>query len=65
MKLLFSVAAMNFALVPKMVRRSSAARRHTAPGSGWNGEPSYSTMVVPVASALTSQFHIIQPQVVK
>ena len=35
------------------------------PGSGWNGEPSYSTIVAPVASTLASQFHIIQPHVVK
>ena len=29
------------------------------------GEPSYNTMVAPLANALANQFHIIQPQVVK
>ena len=29
------------------------------------GAPSYSTMVAPTARLATSQFHIIQPQVVK
>ena len=36
-----------------------------AAGPGENGEPSNSTTVAPTASAPTSQFHIIQPQVVK
>ena len=31
---------------------------------GWNGLPSYKTMVLPKESAETNQFHIIQPQVV-
>ena len=53
------------ALVPKIVTRSSPAMRHSPAGSGWKGLPSYSTSVAPVASALISQFHIIQPQVVK
>jgi hypothetical protein len=53
------------ALVPKIVTRSSAAICHRAPASGWNGLPSNSTSVAPLASPLISQFHIIQPQVVK
>ena len=64
-KVLFSVEAMNFALVPKTLIRSSDAIFQSAPGSGWNGDPSNSTTVAPVASTLASQFHIIQPVVVK
>ncbi len=30
-------------------------------GEGIKGEPSYSTIVAPTASADTSQFHIIHP----
>ena len=33
--------------------------------SRWNGEPSYKSIVAPQASVDTSQFHIIQPHVVK
>ena len=61
----FSAIARNFALVPKCVSFSSAANRQRIPGSrGGIGEPSYNTIVEPSARALTSQFHIIQPQVV-
>ena len=56
---------MYLALVPKMSTCSDSAMRHSTPGSGWNGEPSYSSSVAPLARPLTSQFHIIQPQVVK
>ena len=38
---------------------------HRMFGFGASGAPSYRMIVAPVASALTSQFHIIQPQVVK
>jgi hypothetical protein len=36
-----------------------------ADGPGKKGDPSYKTMVAPMARLVTSQFHIIQPQVVK
>ena len=53
------------ALVPNTVMPSAAARSHSTAGRvGGSGAPSYSTMAAPVASAVTSQFHIIQPQVV-
>ena len=56
---------MNLALVPKMLMPSlSMASRSSAPSCA-KGEPSYSRSVAPDASPLTSQFHIIQPQVVK
>ena len=51
--------------MPKTVTPSSAASVHSTSGPGCSGEPSYSTIVAPEASALASQFHIIQPQVVK
>ena len=56
---------MKRALVPKWVtpRRSTAA--HSTSSDGCDGEPSKRTMVAPSASAEISQFHIIQPQVVK
>jgi hypothetical protein len=43
--------------------RSHMSNRMSADGD--KGDPSKSTTVQPTASALTSQFHIIQPQVVK
>ena len=52
------------ALVPNIVTRSASMTSHSAVGPGWNGDPSYETTVAPVASALTTQFHIIQPVVV-
>jgi hypothetical protein len=56
---------MYFADVPKNVQRSAAAYSNNTAGEGWNGEPSKSISVAPDASAETSQFHIIQPSVVK
>ncbi|MNP64270.1 hypothetical protein D3C76_1597530 [compost metagenome] len=61
---LLSRVARYLGLVPKTLMRSSSIRSIKRCGSGWNGEPSYSTTELPVASADTSQFHIIQPQVV-
>jgi len=61
----FSAADRYLALVPKMLRPSSSAMRHRMSCVGWNGEPSYSSSVAPTARLDTSQFHIIQPQVVK
>src|SRR3990167_8524501 len=60
----FCRLAMYFALVPKILMFSRSAMSHSESTSGYVGEPSYSTMVAPSASADTSQFHIIQPQVV-
>jgi hypothetical protein len=48
-----------------MVTFSSSAMRQRERGSGWKGEPSKRTTVAPAPRPLTSQFHIIQPQVVK
>jgi hypothetical protein len=56
---------MNFADVPKSVMPVASAKSNSTLPSGWNGEPSYRSSVAPHASADTSQFHIIQPQVVK
>ena len=56
---------MYFADTPSSVSRSRSARSNSTVGDGWNGLPSNSTIVAPLASTLTSQFHIIQPQVVK
>ncbi len=56
---------MYLALVPKTSTRSRSARSQSTVGSGWNGEPSNRTSVSSTASPPTSQFHIIQPQVVK
>ena len=61
----FSSAEMYLALVPKTVTSSASAICHRMRPSLKNGEPSNKTSVAPVASPLTSQFHIIQPQVVK
>ena len=56
---------MNLAEVPKKVQRSSAAKSNSTLPLGWKGEPSKSSRVAPEARPVTSQFHIIQPQVVK
>ena len=45
-------ASRNLALVPNKVTCSASARSHSAVGPGWNGEPSYSTIVAPEASAV-------------
>jgi hypothetical protein len=50
---------------PSRLMPSSSTRSNSRSGPGANGEPSYSTTVAPEASAETSQFHIIQPVVVK
>ena len=60
----FSVSASHFALVPNTVTRSDSTRFHRMDRPRSSGAPSYSTTVLPTASADTSQFHIIQPQVV-
>ena len=62
----FSDSARYFALVPNTLTRSSAASVQSISGAeGGIGAPSYRTIVAPLASAVTSQFHIIHPQVVK
>src|SRR6266542_3275373 len=61
----FATASMYFADVPKSVIPVSSAKSKRTLPSGWNGEPSNSRIVAPDASAVTSQFHIIQPSVVK
>jgi hypothetical protein len=61
----FSHAARKRGLVPKISTRSRSAMRQSTRGSGCSGEPSYNTTVAPIASPLISQFHIIQPHVVK
>ncbi len=53
------------ALVPKTATRSSSAIFQSVSGPGWKGEPSKRTSVASEARAEASQFHIIQPQVVK
>jgi hypothetical protein len=57
--------ASHFALVPNVVMRSASAISQRIGRPRSSGEPSYSTTVAPTASAETSQFHIIHPQVVK
>ena len=59
-----STAAIHLALVPNTLMPSSSTRSHRRLPSGWKGEPSYSTTLAPTARLDTSQFHIIQPQVV-
>ena len=60
----FFTLSMNFAEVPKNMAPSSCTKSNIRLPSGKNGEPSYSIRVASQASADTSQFHIIQPQVV-
>ena len=60
-----STASRYFADTPRKVSDSSATRSQRRSGPGWNGLPSYSTVVAPDAGTVASQFHIIQPQVVK
>jgi hypothetical protein len=57
--------SMNLAEVPNSVIDSASAKSKSTRPCAWNGEPSYSSSVASEASAVTSQFHIIQPQVVK
>ena len=57
-----AVASMNPAEVPKRVMPSASVRSNSRTGSG---APSYSTTVASLARADISQFHIIQPAVVK
>ena len=59
------MASMNFGEVPNRVTCSASARSNSAAVRGWTGDPSYRISVASEASAETSQFHIIQPQVVK
>ena len=61
----FAHASRNFADVPKKVTPTSSARSKSRFASGYVGAPSNSTSVAPVASPDASQFHIIQPAVVK
>ena len=58
-------ASMYLALVPKWVMAVSSAKSNSTLPSGWKGAPSNSNSVAPEARPLASQFHIIQPQVVK
>ena len=53
-------AERNAGLVPKKVARSRAAKRHSAPMSGWPGFPSNCRIVQPVMSVETQMFHMIQ-----
>ena len=55
----------HLAEVPKWVAPSAWAKSNRILPSGWAGRPSYSKIVAFEARAETSQFHIIQPQVVK
>ena len=55
---------MNLAEVPNSVTPCSSARSKRADG-GCDGDPSYRIRVAPEASPEASQFHIIQPAVVK
>ena len=61
----FFSASMYFAEVPKCVIFSADAKSHRMRPRCRNGEPSYSSSVAPDASPVASQFHIIQPHVVK
>jgi hypothetical protein len=56
---------MYLADTPSIVTPTSSTRSKRASGPGWNGLPSNRTIVAPVDKPETSQFHIIQPQVVK
>jgi hypothetical protein len=56
---------MYLAEVPRTSIPSSAAMSKSMSGEGWKGEPSKRTRVASEARPETSQFHIIQPQVVK
>ena len=58
-------ASTNFADVPNRVMPVSSIRSKRRSGPGCAGEPSYSTAAAPQASVDASQFHIIQPVVVK
>ena len=62
---IFFCASMYLADVPKCVIRSASASSHRMRPRSMNGEPSYSSSVARDARPDTSQFHIIQPQVVK
>ena len=61
----FIAPSMNLALTPNSVTPQSSATSKSRAGLGWKGDPSYSTSDAPLASPATSQFHIIQPVVVK
>ena len=52
------------ALAPDAALASSSIRSSRWRGAGWKAEPAESTRVAPSARPETSQFHIIQPQVV-
>ncbi len=56
---------MNLADTPNIVVSEASARSNRRLPSGCTGEPSYNTNVASDASAVTSQFHIIQPHVEK
>ena len=60
-----AAASRYLAEVPKWVPRSRANQSHSSWPSWANGLPSNSKSVASLARPLTSQFHIIQPQVVK
>ena len=56
---------MNLAEVPNWVMPSTSAKSNRMCLSAAKGLPSYNSKAAPEASPDTSQFHIIQPQVVK
>ena len=56
---------MNFADVPNTLMRSDWTKSNSILAFSNIGAPSKSTTVAPLARPETSQFHIIQPQVVK
>jgi len=62
---LFFKASMYLAEVPKCVMRSASAYSHSTRPRCTNGDPSNSSSTARDASAEASQFHIIQPHVVK
>ena len=61
----FAQLSRNFAEVPNKLMPSASHRSKRRSRRGWAGEPSYTTIVAPDASADASQFHIIHPAVVK
>ena len=61
----FRRVSMYLAYVPNNVMPNSSTRSNSDVVLGCTGEPSYTTSVACDASAPASQFHIIQPVVVK
>ena len=65
LRLILQMASMNLAEVPRWVMPSASAKSNRIAPRRMNGEPSYNSSVAPEARPEASQFHIIQPQVVK